>query len=78
MFFYFFISLFSIFFKWSRFIFILISFEFFILGIFYYFSFFFSPLIFFYFICFSVVSSVSGIVVLVYMLKFYGSDCCVF
>nr|BCD52215.1 NADH dehydrogenase subunit 4L [Strongyloides procyonis] len=70
----FFIGIFSIFFKFRRFIFILISFEFLMMGVFYFFSYFFSFFSFFYFLCFSVFCSLFGVVLMVYFVKFYGSD----
>nr|BCD52142.1 NADH dehydrogenase subunit 4L [Strongyloides sp. EN-2020c]BCD52154.1 NADH dehydrogenase subunit 4L [Strongyloides sp. EN-2020c] len=70
----FFIGFFSVFFKFSRFIFILISFEFMMMGIFCVFSFFFGFFSFFYFLCFSVFCSLFGVVLMVYFVKFYGSD----
>nr|YP_009550276.1 NADH dehydrogenase subunit 4L [Heterorhabditis indica]YP_817450.1 NADH dehydrogenase subunit 4L [Heterorhabditis bacteriophora]ABJ80694.1 NADH dehydrogenase subunit 4L [Heterorhabditis bacteriophora]AZU95935.1 NADH dehydrogenase subunit 4L [Heterorhabditis bacteriophora]QAA11080.1 NADH dehydrogenase subunit 4L [Heterorhabditis indica]QAA11092.1 NADH dehydrogenase subunit 4L [Heterorhabditis bacteriophora] len=73
-----FISLFMLFFKWQRLIFILISLEFIKLSLFLSFSGVISEMMFFYFMCFSVISSVLGMVVMVGNIKFYGDDNCVF
>nr|BAT21231.1 NADH dehydrogenase subunit 4L [Rhabditophanes sp. KR3021] len=73
-----FISFLSLFFKWRRFIFILISFEFLMMNLFYFFSSYFSEMMFFYFMCFSVISSVLGMVLMVGQMKYYGSDLSVF
>nr|BCD52130.1 NADH dehydrogenase subunit 4L [Strongyloides sp. EN-2020b] len=70
----FFIGFFSLFLKFGRFIFILISFEFMMMGIFCVLSFFFSFFGFFYFLCFSVLCSLFGVVLMVYFIKFYGCD----
>lgn len=73
-----FIRLFILFFKWQRLIFILISLEFFMLRLFLKFSSDFTEIIFFYFICFSVISSILGIIVIVGNIKFFGNDHCIF
>nr|ADC80267.1 NADH dehydrogenase subunit 4L [Pristionchus pacificus] len=73
-----FISMFMLFFKWHRFIFILISLEFLMLSLFLSLSTSLSEMMFFYFMCFSVISSILGMVVMVGNMKIYGSDQCVF
>nr|ADC80327.1 NADH dehydrogenase subunit 4L [Pristionchus pacificus]AFE00462.1 NADH dehydrogenase subunit 4L [Pristionchus pacificus]AFE00464.1 NADH dehydrogenase subunit 4L [Pristionchus pacificus]AFE00552.1 NADH dehydrogenase subunit 4L [Pristionchus pacificus]AFE00554.1 NADH dehydrogenase subunit 4L [Pristionchus pacificus] len=73
-----FISMFMLFFKWHRFIFILISLEFLMLSLFLSLSTSLSEMMFFYFMCFSVISSILGMVVMVGNMKFYGSDQCIF
>nr|WEM32180.1 NADH dehydrogenase subunit 4L [Anisakis simplex] len=73
-----FISSLSLFFKWQRLIFILISLEFIVMSLFIYFSTVLNEMMFFYFMCFSVVSSVLGMIVMVGNMKFYGSDQCLF
>nr|QXE43453.1 NADH dehydrogenase subunit 4L [Ophidascaris baylisi] len=73
-----FISSLSLFFKWQRLMFILISLEFIVMSLFIYFAGYLSEMMFFYFMCFSVVSSVLGMVVMVGNMKFYGSDQCLF
>nr|YP_010620901.1 NADH dehydrogenase subunit 4L [Toxocara vitulorum]WAX39115.1 NADH dehydrogenase subunit 4L [Toxocara vitulorum] len=73
-----FISFLSFFFKWQRLMFILISLEFIVMSLFIYFSEVLNEMMFFYFMCFSVVSSVLGLVVVVGNMKFYGSDQCLF
>uniref|UniRef100_UPI0030E315DE NADH dehydrogenase subunit 4L n=1 Tax=Porrocaecum reticulatum TaxID=2161849 RepID=UPI0030E315DE len=73
-----FISSLSLLFKWQRLIFILISLEFIVMSLFIYFSGVLNEMMFFYFMCFSVVSSVLGMVVMVGNMKFYGSDQCLF
>ena len=67
-----------LFFKWYRFIFILISLEFIIMSLFIKFRGILTEIMFFYFMCFSVISSILGIVVMVGGIKFYGSDQCIF
>nr|BAV82832.1 NADH dehydrogenase subunit 4L [Strongylus vulgaris] len=73
-----FISLFMFFFKWHRFIFILIALEFMMMSLFIKFMGLMSEIMFFYFMCFSVISSILGIVVMVGGMKFYGNDQCIF
>nr|ABJ98487.1 NADH dehydrogenase subunit 4L [Pristionchus pacificus]ABJ98511.1 NADH dehydrogenase subunit 4L [Pristionchus pacificus]ABJ98513.1 NADH dehydrogenase subunit 4L [Pristionchus pacificus]ADC80177.1 NADH dehydrogenase subunit 4L [Pristionchus pacificus]ADC80231.1 NADH dehydrogenase subunit 4L [Pristionchus pacificus] len=73
-----FISMFMLFFKWQRFIFILISLEFLMLSLFLSLSTSLSEMMFFYFMCFSVISSILGMVVMVGNMKIYGSDQCIF
>nr|YP_009450253.1 NADH dehydrogenase subunit 4L [Ortleppascaris sinensis]AOV93982.1 NADH dehydrogenase subunit 4L [Ortleppascaris sinensis] len=73
-----FISSLSLFFKWQRLIFILISLEFIVMSLFINFSGHVSEMMFFYFMCFSVISSVLGMVVMVGNMKLYGSDQCLF
>nr|YP_004300486.1 NADH dehydrogenase subunit 4L [Pristionchus pacificus]ABJ98493.1 NADH dehydrogenase subunit 4L [Pristionchus pacificus]ABJ98495.1 NADH dehydrogenase subunit 4L [Pristionchus pacificus]ABJ98497.1 NADH dehydrogenase subunit 4L [Pristionchus pacificus]ABJ98503.1 NADH dehydrogenase subunit 4L [Pristionchus pacificus]ABJ98515.1 NADH dehydrogenase subunit 4L [Pristionchus pacificus] len=73
-----FISMFMLFFKWHRFIFILISLEFLMLSLFLSLSTALSEMMFFYFMCFSVISSILGMVVMVGNMKIYGSDQCIF
>nr|AOV63301.1 NADH dehydrogenase subunit 4L [Pseudoterranova decipiens sensu lato Antarctica] len=73
-----FISSLSLFFKWQRLIFILISLEFIVMSLFIYFSGILNEMMFFYFMCFSVISSVLGMIVMVGNMKFYGSDQCLF
>lgn len=73
-----FVRLFIFLFKWQRLIFVLISLEFIILSLFYKFCYILSEIIFFYFMCFSVISSILGIVVIVGNIKFYGNDNCIF
>nr|ADC80245.1 NADH dehydrogenase subunit 4L [Pristionchus pacificus]ADC80279.1 NADH dehydrogenase subunit 4L [Pristionchus pacificus]ADC80281.1 NADH dehydrogenase subunit 4L [Pristionchus pacificus] len=73
-----FISMFMLFFKWHRFIFILISLEFLMLSLFLSLSTTLSEMMFFYFMCFSVISSILGMVVMVGNMKIYGSDQCIF
>lgn len=69
---------FSLIFKWRRLIYILMSFEFILLGLFVIFGFgvFGTEILFF--IRFSVVSRLLGLVVMVMRMKNYGSDLCVF
>nr|YP_004778127.1 NADH dehydrogenase subunit 4L [Baylisascaris transfuga]ADU78491.1 NADH dehydrogenase subunit 4L [Baylisascaris transfuga]ADU78503.1 NADH dehydrogenase subunit 4L [Baylisascaris ailuri] len=73
-----FISSLSLFFKWQRLMFILISLEFIVMSLFILFSGSLNEMMFFYFMCFSVVSSVLGMVIMVGNVKFYGSDLCLF
>nr|YP_006702542.1 NADH dehydrogenase subunit 4L [Angiostrongylus vasorum]AFP58673.1 NADH dehydrogenase subunit 4L [Angiostrongylus vasorum] len=73
-----FFSLLMLFFKWSRFIFVLISLEFLMMS-----SFFVSFWVVlsyncFFFMCHSVVSSIMGMVVMVGSVKFFGSDLSIF
>lgn len=67
-----------LFFKWFRLIFILISLEFLIISLFFLFSNMFTEIMFFYFICFSVISRILGILVIVSSIKFFGNDYCIF
>lgn len=73
-----FVRLFIFIFKWQRLIFVLISLEFLMLSLFLKFSSFLTEMMFFYFICFSVVSRILGIIVMVGNMKFYGNDYCIF
>nr|YP_009391054.1 NADH dehydrogenase subunit 4L [Caenorhabditis nouraguensis]ARV88319.1 NADH dehydrogenase subunit 4L [Caenorhabditis nouraguensis] len=73
-----FVSLFMFIFKWQRLIFILISLEFLMLSLFLKFSYILGEMMFFYFMCFSVISSILGMVVMVGNMKFFGSDNCIF
>nr|ARV88271.1 NADH dehydrogenase subunit 4L [Caenorhabditis sp.] len=73
-----FVSLFMLIFKWQRLIFILISLEFLVLSLFLNFSSLFSEMMFFYFMCFSVISSITGMVIMVGNIKFFGNDLCIF
>lgn len=73
-----FVRVFILFFKWQRLIFILISLEFIIIRLFFFFSFRLTEFLFFYFISFSVVSRILGIVVMVGGIKQYGNDLCVY
>nr|YP_009312599.1 NADH dehydrogenase subunit 4L [Contracaecum ogmorhini sensu lato Pacific Canada]AOV63361.1 NADH dehydrogenase subunit 4L [Contracaecum ogmorhini sensu lato Pacific Canada] len=73
-----FISSLSLIFKWQRLIFILISLEFIVMSLFIYFSSVLNEMMFFHFMCFSVISSVLGMVIMVGNMKFYGSDLCLF
>nr|UXK95591.1 NADH dehydrogenase subunit 4L [Macropostrongyloides woodi] len=73
-----FLSLFMLFFKWHRFIFILIALEFMMMSLFIKFMGSLTEIMFFYFMCFSVISSILGMVVMVGGMKFYGSDQCIF
>lgn len=65
-------------FKWGRLIFILISLEYFILSLFFFISVDSGRMYFFYFICFSVISRVAGMVVIINGVKNYGRDVCLF
>lgn len=58
--------------------FILISLEFIVIRLFILFSGDLNEMMFFYFMCFSVVSSVLGMVIIVGNVKFYGRDLCLF
>ena len=73
-----FVRLFIFIFKWQRLIFILISLEFIILRLFLKFSYLLREMMFFYFMCFSVISRILGIVIIVGNMKFFGSDNCIF
>uniref|UniRef100_A0A0M3IPH4 NADH dehydrogenase subunit 4L n=1 Tax=Ascaris lumbricoides TaxID=6252 RepID=A0A0M3IPH4_ASCLU len=63
---------------WQRLMFILISLEFIVIRLFILFSGDLNEMMFFYFMCFSVVSSVLGMVIIVGNVKFYGRDLCLF
>lgn len=65
-------------FKWQRLIFILISLEFLMMRVFLIFSELFREIIFFYFIRFSVISRILGIIIIVGNIKFFGRDQCIF
>nr|AST14927.1 NADH dehydrogenase subunit 4L [Hammerschmidtiella sp. ZengetLiu-2016]AST14937.1 NADH dehydrogenase subunit 4L [Hammerschmidtiella sp. ZengetLiu-2016] len=73
-----FVSFLTLMFKWRRLIFILISFEFIMMSLFYYYSLLISEMLFFYFMSFTVMSSLLGLVIMVGNMKFYGNDLCVF
>nr|YP_010708751.1 NADH dehydrogenase subunit 4L [Cruznema tripartitum]WCR50918.1 NADH dehydrogenase subunit 4L [Cruznema tripartitum] len=73
-----FMSLFMLIFKWQRLIFILISLEFLMMSVFLMFSELFSEMMFFYFMSFSVISSILGMIIMVGNMKFFGSDQCIF
>nr|YP_009092001.1 NADH dehydrogenase subunit 4L [Uncinaria sanguinis]AHI51921.1 NADH dehydrogenase subunit 4L [Uncinaria sanguinis] len=73
-----FISLFMLFFKWHRFIFVLIALEFMMMSLFLKLMGLLTEIMFFYFMCFSVISSILGMVIMVGMMKFYGNDFCIF
>nr|YP_003097102.1 NADH dehydrogenase subunit 4L [Angiostrongylus cantonensis]ACT88785.1 NADH dehydrogenase subunit 4L [Angiostrongylus cantonensis] len=75
---FFFVSLLMLIFKWYRFIFVLISLEFLMMSVFVKFFEVFNGMMFFFFMCHSVVSSISGVVIMVGGVKFYGSDLSVF
>jgi len=59
-------------------IFILISLEFLILSLFIILSVDLNDIIFFYFMCFSVISRILGIIIIVGNIKYYGNDNCIF
>nr|YP_009442455.1 NADH dehydrogenase subunit 4L [Camallanus cotti]ATO58505.1 NADH dehydrogenase subunit 4L [Camallanus cotti] len=61
-------------FKFSRLIYVLIGFEFLVLGCFFLYCSFISEFMFFYFICFCVMSSIFGLLMMVGSMKFFGSD----
>lgn len=65
-------------FKWHRYVFILIAFEFIMINIFYSLALFGSGILFFFFLCMAVVSRVLGIVLIVAKISYYGSDMCLF
>lgn len=67
-----------LFFKWHRFIFILIALEFMIIRLFIKFIGLLTEIMFFYFMCFSVISRILGMVIMVGGIKFYGNDQCIF
>nr|UFQ24451.1 NADH dehydrogenase subunit 4L [Pingus sinensis] len=74
----FFVGCLGLMFKWGRLIFFLISLEFMILGLFVYYCSSFGEMSFFYFMSFSVISSVLGVVVLVSNMSFFGGDLSIF
>lgn len=63
-----------LFFKWYRFIFVLIALEFLIISVFLKFFSVFGGMLFFFFMCHSVVSSILGVVIMVGRVKFFGND----
>nr|YP_009229281.1 NADH dehydrogenase subunit 4L [Allodiplogaster sudhausi]ALT06541.1 NADH dehydrogenase subunit 4L [Allodiplogaster sudhausi] len=71
---FYFISLFMLLFKWQRLIYILITLEFLMLSLFLYLSLSISSMMFFYFMCFSVMSSILGVIMMVTSMKTFGSD----
>nr|YP_003433732.1 NADH dehydrogenase subunit 4L [Trichostrongylus vitrinus]ACX85098.1 NADH dehydrogenase subunit 4L [Trichostrongylus vitrinus] len=73
-----FVSLLMLFFKWYRFIFILIALEFMMMSLFVKFTNVLLDMMFFYFMCFSVISSILGMVVMVNGMKFFGNDKCIY
>nr|YP_009347355.1 NADH dehydrogenase subunit 4L [Nippostrongylus brasiliensis]APU89578.1 NADH dehydrogenase subunit 4L [Nippostrongylus brasiliensis]BAV82760.1 NADH dehydrogenase subunit 4L [Nippostrongylus brasiliensis] len=73
-----FISLLMLMFKWYRLIFILISLEFLMMSLFVKLMGVVTEFMFFYFMCFSVVSSILGMVIMVGSMKFFGADNCIF
>nr|YP_004927925.1 NADH dehydrogenase subunit 4L [Cucullanus robustus]ACV96761.1 NADH dehydrogenase subunit 4L [Cucullanus robustus] len=75
---YIFFGLLGLIFKWKRFIFILISLEFLMMSLFFYFSSYLGEMMFFYFMCFSIISSVLGMLMMVVNMKFYGGDLSLF
>nr|BAV82688.1 NADH dehydrogenase subunit 4L [Dictyocaulus viviparus] len=75
---FFFFSLMIIFFKWERFIYVLIGLEFMMMSVFINYFNVFSPMMFFVFLCFSVMSSILGILVMINGVKVFGDDCCLF
>nr|YP_009186358.1 NADH dehydrogenase subunit 4L [Strongyloides papillosus]BAT21186.1 NADH dehydrogenase subunit 4L [Strongyloides papillosus] len=75
---YFYFSLLTFLYKGNRFIFILIGIEFLVLNVFLIFSQCLSAMAFFILLCFSVVSSVLGLVLLTCQIKSFGTDNCIF
>nr|YP_007183177.1 NADH dehydrogenase subunit 4L [Dictyocaulus eckerti]AFV32096.1 NADH dehydrogenase subunit 4L [Dictyocaulus eckerti] len=75
---FFFFSLLMIFFKWKRFIYVLIGLEFFMISVFLNYFFLINPMIFYIFLCFSVMSSIMGVLVMINSIKIFGNDCCLF
>nr|AVV66507.1 NADH dehydrogenase subunit 4L [Cooperia oncophora] len=73
-----FVSLMMFLFKWYRFIFILIALEFLMMSLFVSFMNNIVEMMFFYFMCFSVISSIVGMVIMVTSVKFYGNDFCIY
>jgi hypothetical protein len=73
-----FFRLLSSIFKWQRFIFILISLEFLVMSLFIDYSWKLNNFYFFYFLSFTVISRVIGMIIMVGILKFYGKDLSLF
>nr|YP_009243343.1 NADH dehydrogenase subunit 4L [Heterakis beramporia]AMR36310.1 NADH dehydrogenase subunit 4L [Heterakis beramporia] len=73
-----FISSFYLLLKWQRFIFILIALEFLMMSLFYFFAMSVGEMMFFYFMCVGVISSVLGLLVMIVSVKYYGDDMCIF
>nr|AWL21400.1 NADH dehydrogenase subunit 4L [Ruizia karukerae] len=73
-----FISSFFLFFKWGRLIFILIGLEFLTMSLFIMLSYELSGNMFLYFMCFAVVSSLLGLVIIINNMSFYGSESTIF
>nr|YP_008145665.1 NADH dehydrogenase subunit 4L [Ascaridia galli]AGI96018.1 NADH dehydrogenase subunit 4L [Ascaridia galli]WEB60581.1 NADH dehydrogenase subunit 4L [Ascaridia galli] len=71
-------SFFYLLIKWQRFIFILIALEFMMMSLFYFFSMGVSEMMFFYFMCMGVISSILGLLVMIFSVKCYGNDMCIF
>jgi len=65
-------------FKYYRLIFVLIGLEFLVINVFFIFNSFISEDFFYFFMCFSVISRVLGILVILNSVKFFGSDLCVY
>lgn len=65
-------------FKYYRLIFVLIGLEFLVINVFFIFNSFISEDFFYFFICFSVISRVLGMLVILNSVKFFGSDLCVY
>lgn len=61
-------------FKYDRFIFMLLGIEFLFYSLFVYYVFFFESLLFFYFVFFGVLSSLVGLVLFFFRVKYFGSD----
>nr|YP_010618318.1 NADH dehydrogenase subunit 4L [Clavinema parasiluri]WAX01696.1 NADH dehydrogenase subunit 4L [Clavinema parasiluri] len=60
--------------KWNRLFYVLLSFEFMMMDLFFWLSFIVGESFYFCFICFCVIISILGLLVLVSLLKFFGSD----
>lgn len=73
-----FLSFISLVFKWRRLFFVLISFEFILLRFFYVYSFVVGGLMMVFFVCFRVISSLLGLVVVVRGIFVCGDDLCLF
>nr|YP_010286276.1 NADH dehydrogenase subunit 4L [Aphelenchoides medicagus]UKS08879.1 NADH dehydrogenase subunit 4L [Aphelenchoides medicagus] len=73
-----FISMLFFIFKNGRFIFLLISLEFLMMSLFFYFFNFLGSLMFFFFIVLSVVSSILGMLMMISLVKYFGSDKVIF
>nr|YP_004857902.1 NADH dehydrogenase subunit 4L [Dracunculus medinensis]AEO27230.1 NADH dehydrogenase subunit 4L [Dracunculus medinensis]BAV81408.1 NADH dehydrogenase subunit 4L [Dracunculus medinensis] len=71
----FFIGCLTLLFKWRRLFYVLLSLEFMMMDLFFCFSVVLSGSLFFYFLCFCVIISVLGLLILVSVLKNYGLDC---